>query len=142
VASWRVGSRSELWGRCSLWLSCLNYWTKRSGWCLVFFFSSRRRHTSSKRDWSSDVCSSDLECTSIIGTDTCTFIQRSGNFRRKRSEERRVGKEGRSRRAAGHANKKSQQRAPARGAKPGGGTGGSGADEYSEGSGHARPRPL
>src|SRR5207249_6019609 len=24
------------------------------------FFSSRRRHTSSKRDWSSDVCSSDL----------------------------------------------------------------------------------
>src|SRR5699024_752014 len=28
--------------------------------CLVFFFSSRRRHTSSKRDWSSDVCSSDL----------------------------------------------------------------------------------
>src|SRR5699024_11303514 len=24
-------------------------------------FSSRRRHTSSKRDWSSDVCSSDLE---------------------------------------------------------------------------------
>src|SRR5699024_11915284 len=27
------------------------------GW---FFFSSRRRHTRSKRDWSSDVCSSDL----------------------------------------------------------------------------------
>src|SRR6266496_2586703 len=26
----------------------------------VFFFSSRRRHTSSLRDWSSDVCSSDL----------------------------------------------------------------------------------
>src|SRR5207249_8611872 len=26
----------------------------------AFFFSSRRRHTSSKRDWSSDVCSSDL----------------------------------------------------------------------------------
>src|SRR5207249_8597546 len=24
------------------------------------FFSSRRRHTSSRRDWSSDVCSSDL----------------------------------------------------------------------------------
>src|SRR5699024_11894518 len=29
--------------------------------CIVFFFSSRRRHTSSKRDWSSDVCSSDLD---------------------------------------------------------------------------------
>src|SRR5690349_23234682 len=29
--------------------------------CLcVFFFSSRRRHTRSLRDWSSDVCSSDL----------------------------------------------------------------------------------
>src|SRR5699024_8236110 len=27
----------------------------------VFFFSSRRRHTISKRDWSSDVCSSDLK---------------------------------------------------------------------------------
>src|SRR5204863_3549143 len=27
---------------------------------LRFFFSSRRRHTSSLRDWSSDVCSSDL----------------------------------------------------------------------------------
>src|SRR5699024_11705574 len=25
-----------------------------------FFFASRRRHTRSKRDWSSDVCSSDL----------------------------------------------------------------------------------
>src|SRR5437868_15345317 len=28
---------------------------------LLFFFSSRRRHTRSKRDWSSDVCSSDLD---------------------------------------------------------------------------------
>src|SRR6266496_4178227 len=27
-----------------------------------FFFSSRRRHTRSLRDWSSDVCSSDLVC--------------------------------------------------------------------------------
>src|SRR5438067_7491466 len=27
---------------------------------MFFFFSSRRRHTRSKRDWSSDVCSSDL----------------------------------------------------------------------------------
>src|SRR2546429_6872783 len=33
-------------------------------WCwlmLFFFFSSRRRHTRCSRDWSSDVCSSDLE---------------------------------------------------------------------------------
>src|SRR5438105_841324 len=28
----------------------------------IFFFSSRRRHTRSTRDWSSDVCSSDLDC--------------------------------------------------------------------------------
>src|SRR5256885_12285418 len=29
------------------------------GWC--FFFSSRRRHTRLQGDWSSDVCSSDLQ---------------------------------------------------------------------------------
>src|SRR5207253_8609952 len=28
--------------------------------CFFFFFSSRRRHTRWPRDWSSDVCSSDL----------------------------------------------------------------------------------
>src|SRR5690625_5423740 len=28
--------------------------------CCMFFFSSRRRHTRWPRDWSSDVCSSDL----------------------------------------------------------------------------------
>src|SRR5215203_1059846 len=28
--------------------------------CIFFFFSSRRRHTRYWRDWSSDVCSSDL----------------------------------------------------------------------------------
>src|SRR2546429_3396506 len=32
---------------------------KRCG-CGIFFFSSRRRHTRCSRDWSSDVCSSDL----------------------------------------------------------------------------------
>src|SRR5699024_7727721 len=31
-----------------------------------FFFSSRRRHTRSKRDWSSDVCSSDLELHALF----------------------------------------------------------------------------
>src|SRR2546421_3765019 len=30
------------------------------GHLFLFFFSSRRRHTRSDRDWSSDVCSSDL----------------------------------------------------------------------------------
>src|SRR5690606_40643611 len=31
-----------------------------SGSAALFFFSSRRRHTRFSRDWSSDVCSSDL----------------------------------------------------------------------------------
>src|SRR5690349_23051893 len=33
---------------------------------LFFFFSSRRRHTRSLRDWSSDVCSSDLAFREIL----------------------------------------------------------------------------
>src|SRR2546429_6039247 len=31
---------------------------------IIFFFSSRRRHTRCSRDWSSDVCSSDLSTAS------------------------------------------------------------------------------
>src|SRR5215510_11334001 len=38
---------------CSIWFQM------RCSW-VVFFFSSRRRHTRWPRDWSSDVCSSDL----------------------------------------------------------------------------------
>src|SRR2546429_5239792 len=37
--------------------------------CYFFFFSSRRRHTRCSRDWSSDVCSSDL-ITTIQGATT------------------------------------------------------------------------
>src|SRR5256884_4041940 len=33
----------------------------------VFFFSSRRRHTRCSRDWSSDVCSSDLFLNGELG---------------------------------------------------------------------------
>src|SRR5690554_8146747 len=33
---------------------------------LGFFFSSRRRHTRCGRDWSSDVCSSDLDIDDIL----------------------------------------------------------------------------
>src|SRR5207248_1566758 len=38
------------------------------GWSrvLFFFFSSRRRHTRSYGDWSSDVCSSDLQMRSPV----------------------------------------------------------------------------
>src|SRR6266702_3925588 len=35
-------------------IQCINLY------CFFFFFSSRRRHTRWPRDWSSDVCSSDL----------------------------------------------------------------------------------
>src|SRR5205085_9261975 len=37
---------------------------------LVFFFSSRRRHTRFDCDWSSDVCSSDLHLWPAIGLDS------------------------------------------------------------------------
>src|SRR2546429_2974248 len=36
---------------------------------VFFFFSSRRRHTRCSRDWSSDVCSSDLEDRSRLRAD-------------------------------------------------------------------------
>src|SRR5438874_10569824 len=84
--------------------------------CLFFFFSSRRRHTRSLRDWSSDVCSSDLSgarrflarlwraltpsslfashvgvggSTGSFSTFTWSFVPEIVT----RSEERRVGKE-------------------------------------------------
>src|SRR5690625_5549867 len=37
----------------------------RMSFAVSFFFSSRRRHTRWPRDWSSDVCSSDLFCQAI-----------------------------------------------------------------------------
>src|SRR2546421_7289675 len=89
-----------------------------------FFFSSRRRHTRSDRDWSSDVCSSDL-CSTLfrnrqrveqqirllwVSVDIAPpkgknfLVSTAGGHRPGdqagvcvRSEERRVGKECRSR---------------------------------------------
>src|SRR5690349_24163820 len=67
-----------------------------------FFFSSRRRHTRSLRDWSSDVCSSDL-IGWIVGMALSSAVRASGlapadrALGSVRSEERRVGKECRSR---------------------------------------------
>src|SRR3712207_9486563 len=89
---------------------------------MIFFFSSRRRHTRYWRDWSSDVCSSDLG-TSWAGTfkdgakiDEGTYLLVSGQrladgsvLARNtifRSEERRVGKECRSRWSPYHYKKK------------------------------------
>src|SRR2546430_10113158 len=91
----------------------------------VFFFSSRRRHTRFDCDWSSDVCSSDLilfRSTAGAAALVDRFVQTSparlpttteaplptsrlrmspvgfaAVGRRTRSEERRVGKECRSR---------------------------------------------
>src|SRR5690349_24422658 len=64
-----------------------------------FFFSSRRRHTRSLRDWSSDVCSSDLQVasTSIAVWDALRRALVGALHDPDRSEERRVGKECRSR---------------------------------------------
>src|SRR5215469_17571444 len=70
-----------------------------------FFFSSRRRHTRSLRDWSSDVCSSDLSIEPVgvncSGPDRCPHWKihtTTPNVADSdRSEERRVGKECRSR---------------------------------------------
>src|SRR2546428_8406613 len=41
---------------------------------LIFFFSSRRRHTRSDRDWSSDVCSSDLIALGVTADGTKRFL--------------------------------------------------------------------
>src|SRR5437868_11515092 len=52
--------------------------------CVFFFFSSRRRHTRSKRDWSSDVCSSDLKDLrkhrNLIVRDTSVKRDKRGGF--------------------------------------------------------------
>src|SRR5437588_11795340 len=67
----------------------------------LFFFSSRRRHTRSLCDWSSDVCSSDLGTLTVgmprklNGRVYC--VMRPTSVSMPRSEERRVGKECRSR---------------------------------------------
>src|SRR6266403_3725863 len=47
---------------------------------VFFFFSSRRRHTRSLRDWSSDVCSSDLR---VLGKDPVSgldVVVKAGQF--------------------------------------------------------------
>src|SRR5438034_9895634 len=86
-----------------------------------FFFSSRRRHTRSLCDWSSDVCSSDLGGTSLSmlrTLDEAYKVAQLGGQRLSplrafylatRSEERRVGKEWRSRRARYPTKKKKKQ---------------------------------
>src|SRR5690349_23653254 len=43
----------------------------------LIFFSSRRRHTRSLRDWSSDVCSSDLSLALPTRSPTCCWCWRA-----------------------------------------------------------------
>src|SRR5690606_39565373 len=94
------------------------------GGCLCFFwfffFSSRRRHTRFSRDWSSDVCSPILVdlCVRLKLNVLMLYVEHTFRSRRhpaigadadglaaetlRRSEERRVGKECRSRWSAYH----------------------------------------
>src|SRR5690606_39516746 len=44
-------------------------------------FSSRRRHTRFSRDWSSDVCSSDLEGNLMLKADLATINEQMLNLR-------------------------------------------------------------
>src|SRR5438309_12016477 len=74
-----------------------------------FFFSSRRRHTRWNCDWSSDVCSSDLKLWApwrLAGAELAAAKLDATLLAIKRSEERRVGKECRSRWSAAHSTKK------------------------------------
>src|SRR2546429_9797555 len=89
---------------------------------MFFLFSSRRRHTRCSRDWSSDVCSSDLLRKGTSGPSASTLLRSSVAFAdcnaasaacrfavaartAARSEERRVGKECRSRWSPYHLKK-------------------------------------
>src|SRR3989337_3831775 len=76
---------------------------------VVFFVKSRRRHTSCYRDWSSDVFSSDLCCRGPCAATADRFHRpeaRQPSLKPTRSEERRVGKECRSRWSPYHYKKR------------------------------------
>src|SRR5438045_8618008 len=95
---------------------------------MFFFFSSRRRHTRCLSDWSSDVCSSDLvetiglpnapgtidQVPIFVTDETSRTSQKRASVKlfakagEVRSEERRVGKECRSRRSAKHKRNKAR----------------------------------
>src|SRR5690242_21510569 len=130
-----ISSSQSSW-YCDLSLLCFNclFFSVFFFFIFFFFFSSRRRHTRLTCDWSSDVCSSDLKwnCSGSVlemsnkrpgrppraGTkaterlevrvtlDELRAVQR---LARERSEERRVGKECRSRWAPDHEKKKKRR---------------------------------
>src|SRR2546422_3061156 len=84
-------------------LSTLSHSHNVFSFYFFFFFSSRRRHTRCSRDWSSDVCSSDLEAYKTYlkrvpsDVDALNNLAAALLIMHRRSEERRVGKECRSR---------------------------------------------
>src|SRR5690606_20074479 len=53
---------------------------------LFFFFSSRRRHTRFSRDWSSDVCSSDLQRLSKNGPMVMGIKRNSSRFMKQQTQ--------------------------------------------------------
>src|SRR5688500_20323191 len=82
---------------------------------VIFFFSSRRRHTRLQGDWSSDVCSSDLavverQVAVLPDLERAQAFLEAEDLRRvdRRSEERRVGKECRAVRAPSHKKMKEE----------------------------------
>src|SRR5690242_21631671 len=81
-----------------------------------FFFSSRRRHTRLTCDWSSDVCSSDLDVVVALGreldVDGVGVAEQVVEVAQDRSEERRVGKECRCRGSPYHYYKKADATIP------------------------------
>src|SRR5690606_39299295 len=97
-------------GGCSM-TSCTVSFSAVVCYLFFFFFSSRRRHTRFSRDWSSDVCSSDLPDRRVLRGDAPPrpgvrparrdgpggLACPEGLLEPGRSEERRVGKECRSR---------------------------------------------
>src|SRR5256885_10380749 len=58
--AWAVGSR--LFAMSVMWIT------------LIFFFSSRRRHTRLQGDWSSDVCSSDLGFGALVAFEAAIVL--------------------------------------------------------------------
>src|SRR5438045_9394817 len=100
-------------------LTCCNFLVAR--FRVAFFFSSRGRHTRCLSDWSSDVCSSDLPARAqavhaspsgrgVYGLSTSGTGVRGQSTSGIRSEERRVGKEGRFGGMGGHSKEQQKQR--------------------------------
>src|SRR5690606_40142893 len=114
VAGLHVGPGSAWW---SSPLGVASFFPP-AGSAFFFFFSSRRRHTRFSRDWSSDVCSSrSLYVICEQDLYPCDPSLPLPNAIA-RSEERRVGKECRSRWSRTHQKKKKTDKEAGSGRRP------------------------